>query len=117
MEDIISNRFSLLSSKSQRLNYWWGLDTGMLDIETSEELSNNTKHLVRFLKNGIISKVAYPFEGPIYDKKGKLRILENENARVSDIIGMDWVVEGVTANISYKKLRQYIDIYNGNFHV
>lgn len=116
MEDIISNRFSLLSNKSQRLNYWWGLDTGMLDIEVSEELSNNTKHLVRFLKNGIVSKAAYPFEGPIYDKKGKLRILENENARVSDIIEMDWIVEGVTSNISYEKLREYIDIYNGNVH-
>lgn len=117
MEDIISNRFSLLSNKNQRLNYWWGLDTGMLDIEISEDLSNSTKHLVKFLKNGIIAKVAYPFEGPIYDKKGKLRILENENARVSDIIGMDWIADGITANIPYKKLRQYIDIYNGNVHV
>ena len=120
MEDILSNRFtavkSILPSKTQRLNYWWGLDTGMLDIEISDKLSNNTKHLVKILKNGIISKVAYPFEGPIYDKNGTLRILENENARISDIIEMDWIVKGITANISDAKLRNYIDIYNGSIH-
>jgi len=120
LEDILSNRFSavhsILPTKSQRLNYWWGLDTGMLDIEISENLSNSTKHLVKFLKNGIIAKIAYPFEGPIYDKAGKLRINENENARISDVIEMDWVVEGISANISYKKLRNYIDIYNGSVH-
>ncbi|MEX1377948.1 MAG: BMP family ABC transporter substrate-binding protein [Eubacteriales bacterium] len=120
MEDILSNRFSavqaILSNKAQRINYWWGLDTGMLDIEISENLPNHTKHLVRFLKNGIISKVAYPFEGPIYDKTGKLRIEENETARISDIIEMDWIAEGITSNISDEKLRSYIEIYNGSVH-
>ena len=118
MEDILSSRFtavqSILPTKTHRLNYWWGLDTEMLDIEISEDLSDSTKHLVKFLKNGIKYKVAYPFEGPVYDKTGKLRILENESARISDIIEMDWIVEGVTANISDSKLRNYIDIYNGD---
>lgn len=120
MDDILSNRFtavkSILSAKSPRLNYWWGLDTGMLDIEICESLSESTSRLVKLLKNTIAAKAAYPFEGPVYDKKGKLRILENEHARISDIIDMDWVVEGITANISEEKLRNYIDIYNGSVH-
>lgn len=116
MEDILSNRFSILNKKNHRLNYWWGLDTGMLDIETTDFLSKDTQHLIRFIKNGIISKIAYPFEGPIYDKSGKLRIQENESARISDIIEMDWIVEGITANITDEKLRKYIDVYNGSIH-
>ena len=117
IEDILSNRFtavrSILPGKTHRLNYWWELDTGMLDIEISESLSYDTKRLVKFLKNGIIAKTGYPFEGPVFDKTGKLRILEDENARLSDIIEMDWIVEGITANISDEKLKSYIEIYNG----
>ncbi|MBN2879821.1 MAG: BMP family ABC transporter substrate-binding protein [Clostridia bacterium] len=117
IEDILSTRFgaghSILPEKTQRLNYWWGLDTGMLDIEISDSLSEDTKRLVKFLKNGIIAKVAFPFEGPVYDKTGKLRIMENETARMSDIIEMNWIAEGITANISDDKLKSYIEIYNG----
>lgn len=120
IEDILSNRFtvinSILNKKNQRLNYWWGLDTGMLDIETTQFLTKDTQRLIKFIKNGIVSKVIYPFEGPIKDMQGTLRIKEGENARLSDIIGMDWVVEGIHTNIPYEKLRSYIDIYNGSIH-
>ncbi len=44
------------------------------------------------------------------------RIEENDVSRLSDIIGMDWVVKGVTSNIPLKRLKKYIGRYNGEIH-
>ena len=114
-EKIISNILELklnpvgelLSGNQKLVNYWWGMDAGIVDITYSEKLvPRETQKLVAAMKK-MISKAGYhPFTGPVYDRNGFLRVMHNKTASHEQILSMDWfvdTVDGSLAGIDSKK--------------
>ncbi len=89
----------LSGGKSIR-NYWWGMDSGLLDFFYSRNIiPRDTQKLLEVIKNAIISNAFSPFTGPIYDETGKLRIEDGEQASHDQIVSMDWLAEGVVGDM------------------
>lgn len=89
-----------LHADSDLLHFWWGMDSGIVDIFYSlTHVPGETQKLVDFMRRMIIQDEFNPFMGPIYDQKGKLQIPEGSVASNDQIINMDWLVEGVTGEI------------------
>jgi basic membrane protein A len=81
-------------------NYWWGMDSGLLDFfYTKSLIPRETQKLIELVKSSIMSQSFSPFTGPILDTKGNVRIDESEVATHEQIMSMDWLVEGVIAEI------------------
>jgi basic membrane protein A and related proteins len=90
----------LFGAESKPVNFWWGMDSGILDIFYSKRLvPQETQKLVNFLKNMIINDNFNPFRGPVYDREGKLVIEEGNIATREQILSMDWFVEGVEGDL------------------
>lgn len=100
IKSILNNTFKtivdMFSSNTKLLNFWWGIDTGVVDIFYSKELVPiETQKLINLLKRMIMTSAYNPFTGPIYDREGNLRIESEETASFDEILSMDWYVENV----------------------
>ena len=89
-----------LHADSDLLQFWWGMDSGIVDIFYSlTHVPPETQKLVDFMRNMIIQNEFNPFKGPIYDQSGKLQVSEESVATLDQIITMDWFVDGVEGEI------------------
>lgn len=90
----------LLGSTDRAISYWWGMDAGVVDfLYSKSKIPQPLVQTVEYMKKNIISGVFHPFYGPIYDQKGNLRIEENTHLTNTEVLSMDWFVQGVNGSI------------------
>lgn len=84
------------STDKKLLNFWWGLESGGLDVYLNEEMiPHETLKLVKLMKNLIQDEQFKIFYGPVYDQNHKLVLDHDEIMSAEDIIEMDWYVDHV----------------------
>lgn len=88
-----------IDRKDRATNYWWGLASGVVDIECSDALPSNTKELVNTLKKDIIEGRFSPFEGELRSRERVVRRKDEPALTSRDIIMMDWLNENVIGEI------------------
>ena len=87
------------------LNYYWGLSSGVVDLNCSFRLPDSTRKLADLLRDGIRSGSCHPFRGPIYDQEGRCQVPEGSTLDVEGIITMDWLAENVLGALpAYEEL-------------
>ena len=107
MESVLDGSWDSLNSTSdagQTINYWWGLKAGVVDVRLGQKVPAETARLVNFLRQCIAEGSFRPFDGPIYDQAGELRIAEGEILSPHQILMMDWLVENVDGEIPKTEL-------------
>ena len=87
------------SDAGQTINYWWGLSAGVVDVRIGEKVPAETARLIALLRQSIADGSFRPFDGPVYDQTGTLRIKEGELLTPHQILMMDWLVENVDGEI------------------
>ncbi|MGL4362563.1 MAG: BMP family ABC transporter substrate-binding protein [Cellulosilyticaceae bacterium] len=95
------NAITELASTDQiPLNFWLGMDTGIVDIlYSNRNINPQMKHLIEGLKNSIMNNEFCVFTGPIYDQNNVLRVKTGIELSYDDIIHMDWLVDGVEGEL------------------
>jgi basic membrane protein A len=94
-------KLGLDTAESGRMrNYWWGLDSGLLDFFYAKtHIPPETIKLIELVKNSIISRSFAVFTGPIYDRARRLVVAEGEILDHDKILLMDWLAEGVVCTL------------------
>lgn len=78
------------------INFWWGLDAGVVDLYAAEELiPRDTVKLLKLMKEMIVSEQFHPFMGPVYDNQGQLQIEKDVVPSPEEIMNMEWFAENV----------------------
>ena len=83
------------SKKDYSLNYWLGLESGLIDIILSDDLPRPVYRLYELLRKGVIEGRVSPFEGVIYDRDGGVHGTEGVSLTPAEIMSMDWLAENV----------------------
>ena len=81
------------------LNYWWGMDSGVIDIELSPALPESMKHLANVLRTGLRAGNIDPFARQIISQDGRVM---NGGVHVftpDELLHMDWLCENVEGHI------------------
>ncbi len=102
IDSVLDGSWDSLNSESdagKTINYWWGLSAGVVDVRLGEKIPAETARLVKLLRRSIADGSFRPFDGPIYDQAGELRIAEGEILTPHQILMMDWLVENVDGHI------------------
>ena len=90
----IINSVMKRGASQKTINFWWGLDSGIVDFFYSKSfVPRETQKLIEFMKKMIVNNMFHPFTGPIYSQDGTLRVKENQLATRQQIITMDWFVD------------------------
>jgi len=83
------------------MNYWWGMDSGVIDVDLSSRLPDSMRFLADTLRQGLQSGTLDPFKRRITDQAGTLR---NDGSRGFDpvtLLTMDWLCENVEGTIPH----------------
>ena len=87
------------AAKTEAVNYWWGMDSGALDVELSEQLPEGVRGLGEILKRELAAGTLHPFQIPIRDQNGLVRNDGSRDLSPEEIMGMDWLCENVEGEI------------------
>ena len=93
------DEFNSTSDSGNTINYWWGLSAGVVDVRIGERVPVETANLISLLRREIANGSFNPFNGPILDQSGLLRIAAGEQLTPQQILRMDWLVDNVDGEI------------------
>ncbi len=100
VQSILNGGWSGEAAGDRALNYWWGMDAGVIDVLCSRNLPAETKRLVDLLRQAVCSRDFDPFAGELYDQAGNA-VLPRGHARLTpeEVITMDWLASNVVGHI------------------
>ena len=88
-----------LQNGAQALNYWWGMDSGTVDVFYSHKLDSGTRRLADLLREEIRSGRMRPFAESIFSQDGARRCHSGKELTPAEIVAMDWLADNVVGVI------------------
>lgn len=100
VQSIMNGGWSAGSSGERALNYWWGMDAGVIDVLCSRGLPAETQRLVSLLRQAVCSRDFDPFAGVLYAQGGRV-VMPADHSRLTaeQVITMDWLANNVIGRI------------------
>jgi len=99
INDAIQGRTKLLESQNiggNPIHFGWGISTGVMDIfPVDYAVGENAAKLLDIFRNLITQTNFNPFEGPVYDNTGKLRIEKGYTPTLMEIHEIKWLERSV----------------------
>ncbi|MGD1911366.1 MAG: BMP family ABC transporter substrate-binding protein [Rivularia sp. (in: cyanobacteria)] len=88
--------------KSQAI--WDGIQAGMVDIgPLNPVIPQDVQQLVMAKRQEFINNTANPFEGPVKDQTGAIRVPQGKVLSDKEQLAMNWYVEGIEGSIPQSK--------------
>lgn len=87
------------TKRTDAVNYWWGMQTGVVDVLCSERLPYTSVKLVELLRHGIISQQMRPFDGELHSQKEIIKKSTDPLLTNEQIIEMNWLNDNVIGSI------------------
>lgn len=87
------------ASDKRAINYWWGMESGVIDLICSRSLPEGTARLVNLLADSIRDGSFYPFAGRIRTQDGTVRHDTDHPVLPEEIITMEWLADNVIGSL------------------
>ena len=87
------------AARSGSTGYWWGLNSGMLDLSFSRRMDRYALRLVNELRSAMQDGRFSPFEGELRDQAGTLRCEPGQQLTPAEILCMDYLLDHVTGDL------------------
>jgi len=87
------------TKESQAINYWWGMSSGVIDVNLNPDLPEGSRHLANLLHQGLVSGSIDPFRARLTDQNGNVRNEGDRSFTAEEVMNMDWLLENVEGSI------------------
>lgn len=84
---------------AQAVNYWWGMTSGVVDVDLSDALPVGVRQLAGILKTGLAEGSILPFHCEIRDQQGNIRSDGSALFTPEETMNMDWLADNVEGTI------------------
>ncbi|MDO4619546.1 MAG: BMP family ABC transporter substrate-binding protein [Lachnospiraceae bacterium] len=88
-----------LARKDQALNYWWGMESQVIDVILSEKLSYYSVKMVNTLKKALVAGTLNPFDGELHSQEKLIKAADSPRLSNEEIIRMNWLNDNVVGSI------------------
>ncbi len=99
VRSLLSGGIEALRDSDHAINDWWGISTGVVDVDMDENLPAGVKQLAGILKNGIIKEEIDPFLCPIRDQAGNAVSDGSRAFTMEELMRMDWLADSIEGGI------------------
>lgn len=100
VRSIINGGWNALdSSEGRAVNYWWGMNSGAVDILLNDSLPAGIRQLTEILRHGVANGSISPFQRPICSQDGTIRSIGDHWFSPEEILNMDWLCDCVEGAI------------------
>ena len=81
------------------INYWLGMDSGVIDIELSDQLPAGVRMMAQLLRKNLIEGTLDPFARKIIAQDGSVKNDGTQFLTPKERLNMDWLCENVIGSI------------------
>ena len=81
------------------LNYWLGMDSGVIAVNLSDRLPEGIRTLAQFLQDSLASKTLDPFARRIVSQDGSVKNDGSATFTPDELLHMDWLCDNVQGSI------------------
>ena len=96
---LLNGGIEALRDSKHAVNDWWGISSGVVNLEMDGDLPDGLKLLARILKNGIVNEEIDPFLTPIRDQQGRQISDGTRRFTPEELMRMDWLNENIEGAI------------------
>lgn len=96
---ILSGAWDREEAYYRSVNYWWGMDSGVIDVQLAEDLPAGLAALAEMLRTGLQTGRIDPFRRRIVAQDGKLRNDGSRSFTPEELLRMDWLCDNVIGSI------------------
>jgi len=90
----------ILNGTYKHGNVWLGMKDNIVNLAPFSDLvPQNVRTVVEVFSEAIVDGAFDPFEGPIYDQRGNLRVDIGEKLSDEELLSMNWFVDNVEGSI------------------
>ena len=99
IRSILSGGWKREKGVSTALNYWLGMDSGVIDVQLSDKLPEGVRQMALLLKKGLRESTLDPFLRKIIAQDGTVKNDGTHRFTPGQLLRMDWLCENVVGNI------------------
>ena len=108
VSSVLSGTWNKDKDSPRALNYWWGMDSGVIGVELAEQIPEGLKTLAGMLIQGLEAGTIDPFRRRIVAQDGRVINDGSRTLQADEILHMDWLCENVNGYIpSYEELQPF----------
>ena len=99
IRSILSGGWKREKGVSTALNYWLGMDSGVISVELSERLPEGVRQMALLLEKGLRDSTLDPFLRKIIAQDGSVKNDGTRRFTPEQLLRMDWLCENVVGGI------------------
>ena len=99
IRSILAGAWDNAAPRGNAVSYWWGMSSGVIDVEMADTVPEGVRQLATILKNGIIEGLISPFRGISCDQEGMIRADSDTEFSMEDLMQMNWLCDNVVGRI------------------
>ena len=88
-------RVPLAEDSDRAINYWWGMNSGVVDLKLSPDLPEGVRTLAHILQTSIQAGAVQPFRRVITAQDGRIVNDGSRSLTMEEILKMDWLCDKV----------------------
>jgi len=89
----------------EAINYWWGMDSGVIDVQMTELVPEGIRTLAEAMMDRIRTGALLPFQRELTDRDGTVHNDGSHDLSSRELLTMDYLLEGVEGAIpAYEEL-------------
>lgn len=88
-----------LHAAAEPVNYWWGMDSGVIDVMLPPSLPKGVLQMAQILRSGLRSGSIDPFRREILSQDGTCRNDGKKTFTPDELLHMDWLCSNVVGEI------------------
>ena len=105
VHSVLSGTWDRGTEENKAVNYWWGMDSGVIDVALTQELPEGLKALAHILRKGLRNGSIDPFHRRLVDQAGNLISDGSHPLTPEQLLHMDWLCQNVHGSIpSFQEL-------------
>ncbi len=99
IQSILSGTWDTGIDSAKAVNYWWGMDSGAIDVTLSEHLPESLVYLADILRRGLQDGTIDPFRRRLVAQDGTVMNDGTRTLTAEELLHMDWLCENVDGEI------------------
>ncbi len=105
VRSILNGSWDRGRDSGRAVNYWWGMDSGVIDVTLAPGLPEGVCALAQMLRKGLKEGTIDPFHRRITDQSGRVINPGDRILSAEELLHMDWLCENVDGQIpSFEEL-------------
>ena len=99
IQSVFKGGWNADGTTGQAVNYWWGMDSGVIDVTFSDRIPEGVLAMARILRDGLRKGTIDPFKRRIVAQDGSVKNPGQRGFSPEELLHMDWLCENIEGSI------------------